>query len=365
MHEIKIYGEVIPFEDNWIIEQGGYVNLTEVQRQLKEANGSDVRVRINSCGGDCDAGFAIYSELRRYAKENKAKVETFGEARVQSIATVIFLAGDERILTEHTEPFVHNAWCYEMGDSKKLMRIAADLQKYNERIANHYAQHTDLTTEEALALMDAETSITVDEALAMRFATSIEEVLRPVALKRFTTNINKNDDMDKPKRANLLAKAIKAIKEFAGAQNKILFTADERELDFYELAEDQEVTVGAKANYDGAPATGEHIMQSGETYVFDNGVLMEIREAAGDAAAEDVAALEAEAALLAENLESALALVEEQATTIAAQAATIATFKAARSAAPAADDKRTPPKAAAKQNRAAAALANLKTIKQK
>src|SRR5688572_7520391 len=106
-------------------------------------------------------------------------------------------------------------------------------------------------------------------------------------------------------------------------------------------------------------------MQSGETYVFENGVLMEIKEAAGDATAEDVAALEAEAALLAENLESALALVEEQATTIAAQAATIATFKAARSAAPAADEKRTPPKAAAKQNRAAAALANLKTIKQK
>src|SRR5688572_33485443 len=104
-------------------------------------------------------------------------------------------------------------------------------------------------------------------------------------------------------------------------------------------------------------------MQSGETYVFENGVLMEIKEAAGDAAAEDVAALEAEAALLAENLESALALVEEQATTIAAQAATIATFKAARSAAPAEDDKRTPPKAAKPESRSAITAAKCKLSK--
>lgn len=185
MHEIKIYGEIIPFEDNWIIEQGGFSNLTDLQNQLKAANGSDIKVRINSCGGDCDTGFAMYAELRRYAKENKAKVQTFGEARVASIATVIFLAGDERILTEHTEPFVHNAWTYTMGDSKDIMRVAVDLQKYNEKIASHYANHTDLTKDEALALMEAETSITTAEAKEMRFCTAIEEVFRPAALQRF------------------------------------------------------------------------------------------------------------------------------------------------------------------------------------
>jgi ATP-dependent protease ClpP protease subunit len=352
MHEIKIYGYITNDADK---AEGG-ISLSDVQAQLALANGDDVKVRINSNGGDADEGFAIYNELRRYAKDNSASVHTFGESRLGSIATVIFLAGDQRELSKDLQPFVHMA--YYDSDQEIPEAQETYLKELNERIAKHYEEHTELSFSEALELMEKETYIDTDIAKAMRFATSIEEVLRPVALKRFTTNINKNDDMDKPKRATLLAKAIKAIKEFAGAQNKILFTADERELDFYELAEDQEVTVGAKATYDGQP-------ESGETYVFENGVLMEIREAAGDATAEDVAALEAEAALLAENLESALALVEEQATTIAAQAATIATFKAARSAAPAADDKRTPPKATKPESRAAQAAAKFKQTKQK
>ena len=181
MHEIKIYGEIVPFEEQWIIDQGGYVNLTEVQRQLKGANGKDIKVKVRSMGGDVQTGFDIYNELRRYAKENDAKVQMWGEGFVASIATVIFLAGDERILTENTNPFVHNAWCYAMGDSKEIMRTAVELESCNQKIAEHYALHTDLTVDEALDLMRNDTSITAEEAKNMRFATAIEEVLRPVS----------------------------------------------------------------------------------------------------------------------------------------------------------------------------------------
>jgi len=80
-----------------------------LQKQLQKAGGKDVKVRINSVGGDVDEGFAMYSELRRYASENNAKITTFAEGRCVSIATIFFLAGDKRIVTEYTEPFVHNA----------------------------------------------------------------------------------------------------------------------------------------------------------------------------------------------------------------------------------------------------------------
>lgn len=188
MHEIKIYGEIVPFEEQWIIDQGGFYNLSTLQQSLKEAKGKDIKVRIRSFGGDVETGFTMYNELRRYAKDNKAKVTTLGEGQVASIATVIFLAGDERILTGHTEPFIHNAWTYSEGDSKTLIRVAAELEKCNNMIADHYALHTDLTRDEALELMNNDTSITAEEAVTIRFATSIEEVLRPVALKRFSTN---------------------------------------------------------------------------------------------------------------------------------------------------------------------------------
>jgi len=115
--EIKLYGEVVSFAD---LQKEGFVNLSYLQKQLQKAGGKDVKVRINSVGGDVDEGFAMYSELRRYAKENNAKITTLAEGRCASIATIIFLAGDVRIVTEYTEPFVHNAWCYTMGNAKKI-----------------------------------------------------------------------------------------------------------------------------------------------------------------------------------------------------------------------------------------------------
>lgn len=73
-------------------------------------------------------------------------------------------------------------------------------------------------------------------------------------------------------------------------KNKIMFTADEKELDFYELEDSATPKVGDKANYDGQPAEGEFTMANGETYVFSAGELTEIKEAdsGGDATVEEV-----------------------------------------------------------------------------
>lgn len=356
MHEIKIYGEIVPFEEQWIIDQGGYVNLSAVQEQLKNANGEDVTVKIRSFGGDVETGFTIYNELRRYAKDNKAKVTTLGEGQVASIATVIFLAGDERILTEHTEPFVHNAWTYEMGDSKTLKRVADVLEKCNTKIAEHYALHTDLTKEEALQLMENETSITPEEAVAMRFATKVEEVLRPVALKRFSTNTN-NKNMNK-KTQTLYNKVAKFLGQFS---NKVVSTADGKELDFYELEDDAVVKVGDKAYYDGMDADGSFIMPDGETYVFIAGELQEMQsEDETDTDADALAEANATIALLTEQLEAVSNKAVELDTQNKAKDALISGYKA--SSKPAPNQSKEAPKTKepeATPSKASSAVANL------
>jgi len=321
MHEIKIYGEIIPFEDDFGI---GYVNLSSVQAQLKQAEGKDIKVRIRSLGGDVETGFSIYNELRRYAKDNNAKVVTLGEGQVMSIATVIFLAGDERILTGHTEPFVHNAWTYSEGDSKTLVRVAAELEKCNNMIADHYALHTDLTREEALGLMNNDTSITADEAIAIRFATSVEEVLRPVAFKRI---INKNKDnkmSSKTKRLTFYAK-----KTLGMISNKVVSTADGKDLDFYELADDAVVSVGDKAYFDGMDADGSFIMPTGETYVFIAGELTEIQsEDVTDTNSEDLAEAEDTITALMDKVTELTNRVDELTASNSAKDALIAGYKA-------------------------------------
>lgn len=316
MHEIKIYGEIVPFQDSWIIENG-YCNLTHVQSQLKEANGEDVKVRLNSFGGDVEEGFAIYSELRRYAKENNAKITTLAEGRCASIATVIFLAGDTRILNEYVQPFVHNAWTYAIGDAKQVMRIAEDLEKASKMIAEHYASHTNLTYEEARNLMDAETSITSNEALEIRFATEIEEILRPAALQKIFANkskvtkskINsKNSDMNKSK--NQEKGFFNHVKKFfqeegSGTKNSIeVHTSTNDTLIFPDLEEGDTPKVGDKAEINGEAANGDYLLQDGKTtYVFVSGALDEIKkeEEEGD---DEMENLKKENAELKKQLES-------------------------------------------------------------
>jgi ATP-dependent Clp protease protease subunit len=336
MHDIKIYGEVVPFQD----QLDGWVNLTGIQHQLKEANGQDIRVRINCVGGDVEEGFAIYSELRRYAKENNAKVITLAEGRCASIATVIFLAGDERITTEYTAPFVHNAWTYVEGDAKQLLRLAVDLEVCNKQIAEHYEKHTDLTYEEARALMDAETSITPEECVALRFATSVESVLRPLALKKLMNtklNIKMTKKEDK-KKSGFLAK-VRAL-----FSNKIVFDADNVEVDFFELIDEDTISLGDLATIDGNPAEGSILMATGETFVFTAGELTEIVDAEEEEDEEEnedpetMAALQAKVVELEGLLETAAAKynkakssIKDLKSTLGTKEAALANFEALKS----------------------------------
>lgn len=319
MHEIKIYGEIVPFNDAYITEgetRNGYCTLSFVQDQLKEAKGKPLKVRINSFGGDVITGFAIYFELRRYADTHNVKIITVGEAYVASIATVIYLAGDERILSGLCSPFVHNAWSEFAGDSKKMAQMAKDLEDATDEIAKHYESHTDLTYEEARELMEKETSITADQAVKMRFAHKKETVSLPKAMKRFTeNNTNKksqNMKNDKKDAKSLLTKVLAYLNPTA-IKNKKISTADEMVLDFYELDEEATPAVGDMANVDGTPAEGEYVMKDGETYVFTAGELMEIREPEEENTDDaDMEALRAENAALTQALEGMLNAMKDK-----------------------------------------------------
>lgn len=314
-YEIKIYGDIIAQHQKDEGQKG--FTLLDLQNQLAKANGEDVKVRFNSRGGDFNEGFAMYDELRRYANEHGARIHTYAEANLASIVTIPFLAGDTREISRHIEPFVHNAWNEVAGDAKSMFENAERLEACNDKLAKHYAEHTELTYEEARELMDNETSITSYEAIKMRFANKIENVFRPVALQRFNTN---NRKMSKDNKG-IMAK-IKAL--FADVQNKKVLDAEQREVDFYELEEEEPIEVGANATIDGAPAEGEIVMANGETYVFAAGVLTEIRPVEAseeedddqpsdlDAANARIAELEAELAGVNAKLEEKTVLAKER-----------------------------------------------------
>lgn len=301
-YEINIIGEVIPYD--WG-DDPDYICSAHVERQLANAKGEDITVNINSIGGDVAEGFIIYTALRKYAENNKATVTTYAKGRCYSIATIIFLAGDARIANKYINPFIHNAWTYTAGDSRQLFRDAADLENTNKVIAEFYAEHTELTYEEARAWMDADTYIEPEECVKIRFATAVEEILRPVALMK-TFNKKSNNMAVNNKKEKLFDK-IAGFFNSLEAKNVEVFTSTNESVIFPDLEDGAEPKVGDKAEVDGKAAEGEILMADGRTFVFVAGILEEIKEKeeeeAGDQT-EEIAKLKAENAELKEKLEA-------------------------------------------------------------
>jgi len=355
MHEIKIYGDISHISNKVENE----VDLSDLQSQLSEAKGQDIKVRINCDGGDVEEGFAFYYELRRYAKDNNATVHTFAEGRLKSIATIIFLAGDVRELSSGLQPFVHGV-SFANGETPNEEQMVI-IKALELRIATHYANHTDLTVEDALELMANETYIDTDLAKEMRFATNIENVFVPVALKRFSTNTN-NKQMNKRTEAILN----KVAKLFGSFQNKLVTSADGKELDFYELADDAVVAVGDKAYYDGMDADGSFIMPDGETYVFVAGELTEIQSVdMTDTNAQALEEANAAIALLTEKLEAVSNKAVELDTQNKANIALIAGYKASSKSAPTSNKQAPKNVEVEKPSKLSGAIANLNRQKTK
>lgn len=277
--EINISGEIIPFP-TW--EGSGLINSSDLENQLKAAGGQDLKVNINSNGGDIDEGFLMYAMLRKYADDNKAKVITYAKGRCQSIATVIFLAGDERIANKFLAPFFHNAWAYAEGDTKEITRVAVELEKLNDRIASHYASHTDLTFKEAKALMEAETYLSPEEAVKIRFATKVEKISRPVALSNALNKVNKNNQNNNKIIMSNNNKVLKDIAKFfnsLGAKNAVeISTAESETLVFPDLEEGASPAIGDAATIDGSNAEGDYTLPDGTVYTFAEGKLTAIEE---------------------------------------------------------------------------------------
>ena len=165
---LNIYGDIC----SWAWEELGETNAVILSKQL-EALGdvNEIHVFINSYGGEVAEGLAIYNALKRH----NAKVITYCDGFACSIASVIFMAGDERVMNEASLLMIHNAWTYAIGNSTELRKQADDLEKITQASVEAYKAHSSLSEEEIKSLMDAESWILPEEALSYGFATRIEK----------------------------------------------------------------------------------------------------------------------------------------------------------------------------------------------
>lgn len=141
---------------------------------VKELQGLEVdklNVHINSYGGDVSEGLAIYNVL----KNSQIKITTYCDGFACSAASVIFMAGDERIMNSASLLMIHNAWSRASGNANEFRKKAEDLDKITQASINAYMSRVKITEDELKEKMDKESWLTAEEALADGFATQIME----------------------------------------------------------------------------------------------------------------------------------------------------------------------------------------------
>ncbi len=164
---INIYGDITSFP--WFEGDVSSYNLSKQLEELTDVN--EIHVFINSYGGEVAEGLAIYNALKRH----KAKVRTIVDGFACSIASVIFMAGDERIMHEASLLMIHNAWTWTEGNANELRKAADDLDKITQASINAYKANSTLSEEEIKELLDNESWLLPEEAIEYGFATAIEQ----------------------------------------------------------------------------------------------------------------------------------------------------------------------------------------------
>lgn len=164
---LDIFGDISSFAD-----KGSGASVSDLTSQLaKMGDVETIAVNINSYGGEVAEGLAIYNALRSH----KAKVTTRCSGFACSIASVIFMAGEERIMDEASLLMIHNAWTVAEGNAADLRKQAEDLEKITDASVKAYLSRVNISEEELRAMMDAETWLDPETAKEHGFCTAVEK----------------------------------------------------------------------------------------------------------------------------------------------------------------------------------------------
>ncbi len=160
---ISIYGRIGKTDD------GTGITANRIGAALRAIGKQDIVVNVNSPGGDFFEGVAIYNLLREH--QAKVTIRVLGVAA--SAASVIAMAGDEILMGDSSHIMIHNAWAVAVGNRHDFTKAAGRLAVFDVAMAEVYAERSGTNGEEVAAMMDKETWITAEAAVASGFATGL------------------------------------------------------------------------------------------------------------------------------------------------------------------------------------------------
>ena len=166
--ELLLYGEIS--SSSWCDDD---VTPKRFAEDLKSLGGKDLKLRVNSPGGDVFAAQAIYNQLKSYTGNITACID----GMAASAATIITCAADKVVMPSNGIFMIHNPMCIVVDymDVPKLKKMTDRLTAVKQTIVNVYMKKCKNVAEAKLnRLMDAETWMSADEALAYGFVDEVD-----------------------------------------------------------------------------------------------------------------------------------------------------------------------------------------------
>ena len=133
--DLFFYGDIV--SDWWGVWTDSDQYPEAIRDFLKEQEGKNLNIYINSGGGSVFAGIAIYNMLQRH----KGFKTVYVDGMAASIASVIALAGDRVIVPSNAFLMIHKPWAACTGNADDCRKMAADLDTIETGIINVYKEH--------------------------------------------------------------------------------------------------------------------------------------------------------------------------------------------------------------------------------
>lgn len=160
--EIYIYGEI-----------GGWgITANQFIQDLKAIDDgvSPIVAAFNTIGGDLFDGLAIHNALNRLGERCTARID----ALAASAGSVAACGAHRMVMASNAMLMIHNPWTFTAGDAEDLRKVADVLDQTLEAIIAAYkAKSPDIDEAELRRMVNAETWLTAQEALALGLADEI------------------------------------------------------------------------------------------------------------------------------------------------------------------------------------------------
>lgn len=274
---------------------------------LANSEAEVIEIEIRSNGGSVSQGFDIYDQLKNSGK----KIITKGY-RVNSIATVIFLAGDERYLSRNAEFIIHNPYIGAEALSgltltaDVLEGISADVKATEEKIFNFYSTKLKLNDSDKIklrSLMDKDTDVGAEAAIDLGFANGYLEQMNKraaytdliVANYKLKSNNNLKMNAEVKEQLNGLEKLVNKVLNLLPNKPKMKNETSNL-IDGTAIYYDGALEVGVQCFLDESLTMplddGSYPMEDGRTLIVTDGFVSEITES-DDASNPEIDALKA------------------------------------------------------------------------